>query len=139
MTNDVQVEPTLYILMRTDLDSMNAGKAMAQASHASNQIIHLYPKNTLLKNWQKETEFGFGTVIVLAINGEMEMLYYLNKADALKQYGVDIITGVVKDETYPVRDGLVTHLISIITCGYVLLDRSDALSCNILTELDLHD
>ena len=30
----------LYILMRQDLPSMNAGKAMAQASHASNAFIY---------------------------------------------------------------------------------------------------
>lgn len=29
----------LYILMRADLSNMNAGRAMAQASHASNQFI----------------------------------------------------------------------------------------------------
>ena len=31
--------PLLYILMRNDMDSMNPGKAMAQASHASNQFV----------------------------------------------------------------------------------------------------
>ena len=31
--------PVLYILMRTDMDSMNPGKAMAQASHASNAFV----------------------------------------------------------------------------------------------------
>ena len=31
--------PVLYILMRTDMNSMNPGKAMAQASHASNAFI----------------------------------------------------------------------------------------------------
>ena len=31
--------PVLYIIMRNDLDSMNPGKAMAQASHASNAFV----------------------------------------------------------------------------------------------------
>ena len=30
------MEPTLYILMRNDLASMNPGKAIAQGSHATN-------------------------------------------------------------------------------------------------------
>ena len=32
----------LYIFMRNDLPSMNAGKAMAQASHASSQLVTNY-------------------------------------------------------------------------------------------------
>lgn len=31
-------DPVLYILMRNDLDSMNPGKAMAQAAHAANEF-----------------------------------------------------------------------------------------------------
>ena len=33
------MNPILYILMRTDMTSLNAGKAMAQASHATNAFI----------------------------------------------------------------------------------------------------
>ena len=32
--------PVLYILMRTDLNSMNPGKAMAQASHAGSAFAN---------------------------------------------------------------------------------------------------
>ena len=38
----------LYILMRNDLNSLNSGKAMAQASHASNAFVshfHAYMQN----------------------------------------------------------------------------------------------
>ena len=34
----------LYILMRTDMDSLNPGKAMAQASHASNAFVYRWGK-----------------------------------------------------------------------------------------------
>ena len=34
-----EMTPVLYILMRTDMTSLNAGKAMAQASHATNAFI----------------------------------------------------------------------------------------------------
>ena len=39
------MKPVLYILMRTDMDSMNPGKAMAQASHASNQFVAEYQEH----------------------------------------------------------------------------------------------
>ena len=69
--------PILYILMRNDMDSMNPGKAMAQASHAANAFVandiwemEQMPDGIVdLKNqWQNETTQGFGTVIVLPVN-----------------------------------------------------------------------
>ena len=48
----------LYILMRTDMDSMNPGKAMAQASHASNTFVFRFGKENLVKQWQGETKQG---------------------------------------------------------------------------------
>ena len=61
---------TLYILMRNDLPSMSTGRAMAQASHASNAFIHSVSKNKpkSVKGWQEQTTQGFGTAIVLAAN-----------------------------------------------------------------------
>ena len=63
----------LYILMRSDLHSMGAGRAAAQASHAANAFIHRYGRSTkagevnpLIKNWQNQTPQGFGTAIVLS-------------------------------------------------------------------------
>jgi hypothetical protein len=38
----------LYILMRNDLASMNVGRCMAQASHASNAFIYKFGKNRAL-------------------------------------------------------------------------------------------
>jgi peptidyl-tRNA hydrolase len=58
----------LYILMRNDLQSMGAGRAAAQASHASNAFIHKYGKQKDVKEWQKQTSQGFGTAIVLSGN-----------------------------------------------------------------------
>lgn len=52
--------PVLYILMRSDLDSMNPGKGMAQASHASNLFVghvksYRNDKSTLnlFKEWEE--------------------------------------------------------------------------------------
>jgi hypothetical protein len=50
---------------------MNAGKAMAQSSHASNAFVNCLPKGSTYPihvkavEWQKETTQGFGTVLVL--------------------------------------------------------------------------
>tara|TARA_R110000823_G_scaffold97570_2_gene211896 strand:+ start:3092 stop:3511 length:420 start_codon:yes stop_codon:yes gene_type:complete len=139
MTNDVQVEPVLYILMRTDMDSMNPGKAMAQASHASNAFVHRHSKNLMTKQWQEQTPDGFGTVIVLGVGGEMELTYCLGQADDLASLGVDIVSGEVVDPTYPVGDGLVTHLVEMVTCGYIFMDRNDTLVRRVVQDLKLHE
>ena len=67
-------EYILYILMRNDLVSLNAGKAMAQASHASNAFInnaqkHFSHKEKLkgplqlaVEQWQNETEQGHASM-----------------------------------------------------------------------------
>jgi len=61
--------------MRRDLDSMSPGRAMAQASHASNAFIKRFGKDKFVKKWQRETTQGFGTAIVLAVD-----MYQIRKA-----------------------------------------------------------
>ena len=61
-----KLEYRLYILVRTDLPSLNPGKAMAQAAHAANQFIHQFGKHQCVKDWQNSTSAGFGTTICLA-------------------------------------------------------------------------
>jgi len=56
--------------MRTDLPSMGAGRAAAQASHASNAFIHKYGNKPDVKEWQKQTPQGFGTAIVLGVTAD---------------------------------------------------------------------
>lgn len=94
------MNPTLYILMRTDLPSLNCGKACAQASHAANifesvmleEGLNVHTK-ALFKAWKGN--LGFGTCIVLGC-----------KLDELKSI-VDVankgtsISGMVLDPTYP--------------------------------------
>lgn len=103
--------------MRTDLPSMNAGKAMAQASHASNAFIHQYGKGGAsgVDDWQKETTQGFGTVMVLAVNGtELE-----EAIRAAEQYG--LACGKVIDPTYPYRTNI--ELASLIPTSIDTLPR----------------
>jgi peptidyl-tRNA hydrolase len=56
----------LYILMRNDLASMSTGRAMAQASHASNAFVHEHLYDASVQSWQNQTTQGFGTAIVLS-------------------------------------------------------------------------
>ena len=64
------MKQVLYIFMRNDLPSLNAGKAMAQASHASAQFVKEFMSsnnkndNQYFQNWINEGE-GFGTTVVL--------------------------------------------------------------------------
>ena len=81
----------LYIIVRTDLPSMNSGKAMAQASHASNSFIKKHGISKAAKEWASQTNQGFGTVIVLAAN--KKQLF-----DAINNYEN---SDVVVDPTYP--------------------------------------
>jgi len=133
--------PVLYILMRNDLDSMNSGKAMAQASHASNAFVHHMHDKTrrisvendmLFTKWTTETRQGFGTVIVLTVN-EHEMQSAIDVASR-----VGLVAGVVHDPTYPLLDGDIVHYIPLDTCGYVFGNKDDTILRTIIGNFPLH-
>ncbi len=114
-------KPYLYILMRNDLASLNAGKAVAQGSHAANQMVADARKlgevnqfHSAVAIWEKEAN-GFGTCIVLSVN-EAQMRASVAKAlaDALPSHA-----GICHDPTYPLLDGKTLHLIPVDTCAYV--------------------
>lgn len=139
------ITPVLYILMRSDLDSMNTGKAMAQASHASNAFVHgikapsdkvelTEEQLELFDAWVGCTEQGFGTVIVLDVGDESSLNWHVSAAQS-----AGLISDYVLDPTYPVRDGEALHLIPVYTCGYVFADKDDDTKTFILNELELHD
>lgn len=132
---EVECVPVLYILMRDDLDSMNPGKAMAQASHASNAFVksHASKNNELYGLWERETSQGFGTVLVLAVN-EVEMNQAVRVAIACK-----FPAAVIHDPTYPVRDGETTWHIPVNTCAYVFGDKNNTMLSAILQNFPLHD
>ena len=108
----------LYILMRTDMASMNPGKGMAQAAHAANAFVHDWGESSeYVSGWQKQTPQGFGTTITLAVPNEAAMIDMIAIADAL-----GYPASIIHDPSYPVRDGEVTHLIPIDTCGYIFVE-----------------
>lgn len=155
--------PVLYILMRTDLASMNAGKGMAQASHASNAFVKMATgdivdrRAALTKQWQEETQQGFGTVLVLGATGEQ--LDAAVEAARLNQF----IAGKVTDPTYPYRveSGEIAKLIPTfvdtlprpeiidpkapvtlfrneVTCGFIFGDKEELEAMAIVSHLKLH-
>ena len=132
--------PVLYILMRTDLDSMNPGKAMAQASHAGSVFEHnaepgYNVDEKLFEEWRQSTTQGFGTVLVLGVN-EDQMRTAVEVAES---FGVDTFPcGIIHDPTYPLQDGDITHFIPLDTCGYIFGDKDDPMLQAIVGNFELH-
>lgn len=160
--------PVLYILMRTDLPSMNPGKAMAQASHASNAFVYemnqaeeegldtfepsLEDVHVLFKEWQKQTPQGFGTVLVLGVT-ESELITAVETATMLGAAG-----NLVVDPTYPAhldREAVdpedpkwtlpcipagdkMVTFRTEVTCGYLFGDKNNWMLSAVLNNFKLH-
>lgn len=124
--------------MRNDLDSLNPGKAMAQAAHAQSVLdFHMMQQEDrsitkqLYNEWKSE-EGRFGTTIVLGASIEqIEQLH--ERIDQIDCQGITIKRMI--DPTYPIRDGEVTHLIPLHTCSIVL---SSPAWVNLFAELELY-
>jgi hypothetical protein len=94
----------LYILMRNDLQSLVPGRCMAQAAHAGNAVVHEHGKHVAVREWQAQTEQGFGTTIVLSVS--INQIDSIFSCEDLKDW---LIKGMVVDPDYVVR---VTHEIA---------------------------
>ncbi len=125
------VDPRLYIIMRTDLASMNPGKGMAQAAHAANaftaaadaRIRRERKESETVSSWASAyhkwfTSTGqfFGTTITLAAPDE-KTLHDLVTLSVLEGLEAEVI----HDPTYPVVDGEIVHLVPLDTCAYVFV------------------
>lgn len=132
MTQEATKTPYFYILMRTDLASMNAGKAVAQGSHAAHQfqtIIQGHASDRpdseyakLYELWLTQgvgKDLGFGTAITLEVTGEQ-----LESTIAAAS-SAGHIARVTHDPTYPISDGSITHLIPLNSCGFVFGDKDE--------------
>lgn len=142
--------PVLYILMRNDLASLNPGKAMAQASHASNAFVHKFHEyiqrmyargdanaedlNVAFYEWENSTEQGFGTVLVLEGNMKDidETVYLFQK--------LGYVSELIHDPTYPILDGSVVHYVPMNTCAYVFVanKEDDDVAKMLLAKFPLH-
>jgi len=147
----MDTQPVLYILARSDLASMNAGKLAAQCCHAANDFTATMDRlnsiqeindsdehvDTLYQynEWLNESEARtFGTTIILDGIDEKTILN-LNERFLFFQKN----SGIIVDDTYPVRDGQVTHLIPLITCMWVFAeDRNDTIFTSALDSFNLY-
>ena len=137
MNKELGDSVALYILMRTDMASLNPGKAVAQGTHATNlferdvrELRKGFPDAPNVLAYDAWTaDRGFGTAITLSVTG--------SQLEALTAQAVEMgcIAGLCTDPTYPLRDGDVVHLLNINTCSYIFGNR-EALSA-ILGELSL--
>jgi peptidyl-tRNA hydrolase len=126
----------LYILMRTDMLSMNPGKAIAQGSHATSKFHNAMNNPSGAASWSadyvewRRQAGGFGTVLTLGCT-EAQMFQAINNA---QRAGVPC--GIVNDPTYPLRDGATTHFFPVNTCAWVFVDKFE--SGMIVGNLELH-
>lgn len=115
----------LNIIMRTDMDSMNAGKGMAQSNHVYGALKKAIRANDKMRaaylEWMAQTEQEFGTTIVRGANEKTIQLVLDGTARRL----LPVVAGWVHDPEYPVRDGEVTHLIPVDTCAFVFGEKED--------------
>lgn len=129
--------PALYILMRTDMESLTPGKAMAQAAHAANQFQSINIRDEPTSGSQSAEWFnqgnGFGTTIVLGVDSEREMWEIVQAA-----IEDDFEAGVVMDSSYPLRDGKVVHLLPVNTCAYIFTPCRDKEKISAIAGLSLH-
>ena len=104
MANETLDYPVLYVFVRTDLQSMNPGKAQAHSGHAANAFIN---ENVIEKmqggdkidkniwNWMQSTEHGFGTQINLKASWP-EVFKAVELALDQRFHA-----GIISDPTYP--------------------------------------
>lgn len=137
-----QITPTLYIIVRRDIPSMNPGKAMAQVAHAQadfDQLVGvadcffqahgLIPSRVRedLAEWKEDRTFGR----TLVLSGTLEEIREIT--DSM------VISGVTIDPTYPWQNYYGdTFLSSEVTCGYIFVADStitDLSTRNALTRL----
>lgn len=123
---------TLFILMRSDLESLNPGKMAAQATHAANDFQSQAQEimKFEFKQWCGETDEPgcwkagtFGTTIVLDGKTEEHITNAINDLDSFFEGVANFNSGIITDSSYPLKDGTFTHLIPLVTCAWIFVDR----------------
>jgi len=131
------MEPTLYILMRTDIADMNPGKAIAQGSHATSDFekwirgIRAQPDQygELIAEYDRWREDrSFGRVIVLEATLD-QMVTVVQE---------NCFAGMTVDPTYPYRNWYGDLFVAEeVTCAWCFI-CDQTLPSDSLRELKLH-
>lgn len=118
----------LYILVRTDMDSLGRGKSIAQGAHAANQFTDDHIIAAALKGEAIDPEVlawtrlarGFGPTLTLGMSLK-EMQTCVMFANAL-----GYPASMVVDPDYPLLDGGTLHLIpDVETTAYIFGEKED--------------
>ncbi|AXH72542.1 MAG: hypothetical protein [Caudoviricetes sp.] len=131
-----------YYIPRTDMDSMTPGRMIAQATHAAQNFSEymkvisnnpiVFEKSEILINryndWKYETNFNYGTTIVLKPNTSYNQVdefnnmesFFLDKKEELACYKVI-------DPEYFIKDGLTNHTLRDICTGIYFFGTRDQL------------
>lgn len=157
--NNITRDLAVYVLVRTDIPSMNPGKAMAQVHHAGVQMMAEHTNHPLVKDYlkagQKGGAKGFNTTIVLgACLADIDFRLSLAKREQ-----IPCISSAVVDPSYPfiverevwewvktmkdvpgteLENGKVIATRSETTCAWFLGDRNDPDFKNLFMGLGLH-
>ncbi len=130
--------PTLYCLMRQDLQDLNPGKGMAQAMHAQadfDQWVDDHPGSTympFIAEWKEDRSFGR----TLVLEGSLDEIANVTSM----ALGTDHPVGVTVDPTYPWRNfyGKV-FLTSEVTCAWAFAcDLTPQAILDEIRKLSLH-
>jgi hypothetical protein len=153
----------VYVLLRTDLPSMNPGKAAAQVHHAGVQLTHHYNGRQLLLDYIDDGAAsgadGFNTTIVLGASIDDIIQCKLMQESS----NVECLTGSITDPSYPfivenmeiaqlipqhpyseirivevLENGKVLMVRPELTCAYYLGDRKDPKFTAIFKGLSLY-
>lgn len=113
----------LYCLMRSDMTSLNAGKAIAQGMHAQSHAHKVVSEDVkygeywkaVYEKWRETTKQGFGMVLVIDVGGLQQLRWVISIAQRMN-YPAE----VTHDDSYPILDGSFVHHLPQDTCGWVL-------------------
>jgi len=132
------MEPTLYILMRTDIQDMNPGKAIAQGSHATSifeqwmRMIHKSPGHhgdliSEYNQWREDRSFGR----VITLEATLDQIQRVCLENPL--------SGTTIDPTYPWRNHYGQVFLSEeVTCGWAFICNCVDGPSETLKSLQLH-
>lgn len=136
MTDYETQQPTLYLVMRSDLQDGNPGKMMAQAAHAQadfDEFAAIARTNDHVfaqyhDEWKEDRSFGR----TLVLEGTLEQIADIAAASTE--------AGVTVDPTYPWRNWYGDiFLTEEVTCGWAFVhERSPSHLMEKLKELPLH-
>ena len=164
MTADDQ-DLAAYVLLRTDLPSMNPGKGAAQVHHAGVQMIAKYASSDMVQAYINSGNAAgaayFNTTIVLGA-AKHEIMNVLSAAENLANYSPNtVMFGSVTDPSYPFfvenieianlipttattyqvnrqADGRVLMVREEFTCAWFLGSRNNILFRDLFADLRLH-